>query len=78
MERGAGAPPVDAHGDDPASFLAMKGETLFAAPISRSYASAIAAGVSPGAPSGLQLPFKDVGLTLGEAKAAEPRTPFSV
>jgi 3-hydroxyisobutyrate dehydrogenase-like beta-hydroxyacid dehydrogenase len=68
---------ISSHGGDPSPFLAMMGETLFAAPIYRSYGAAIARGVFPGAPSGLQLPLKDVGLTLGEAKAANMLMPLA-
>ncbi len=40
---------VSSRGGDPAAFLAMVAETLFAAPIYRSYGPAVASGVSPGA-----------------------------
>ena len=62
---------------DPGLFLAMLGETLFNSFIYRSYGSAIASGKSPGARSGLQLPLKDVELTLGEANALGALTPFA-
>jgi 3-hydroxyisobutyrate dehydrogenase-like beta-hydroxyacid dehydrogenase len=62
---------------DPTSFLSMMSETLFAAPIYRAYGGAIASGASPGAPSGLQLPLKDVGLALGEAAATGLELPLA-
>lgn len=68
---------ISSHGGDPAPFLAMMGDTLFPAPVYRSYGAAIASGVSPGVPSGLQAPLKGVGRTLGEAAAAEIRMPFA-
>ncbi len=68
---------ISLNGGDPGLFLSMLGETLFNAFIYRSYGSAVSSGTSPGAPSGLQLPLKDVGLTLGEAKAVGTRTPFA-
>ena len=68
---------ISAHGGDPAPFLAMMGDTLFPAPIYRSYGAAVASGVSPGAPSGLQAPLKGVGRTLGEAEAGGIRMPFA-
>ena len=69
---------ISLNGGDPGLFLTMLGETLFNSFIYRSYGSAIASGKSPGAPSGLQLPLKDVALTLGEAKALGTRTPFAM
>jgi len=68
---------ISLNGGDPGLFLTMLGETLFNSFIYRSYGSAIASGKSPGAPSGLQLPMKDVGLTLGEVKAVGMRAPFA-
>lgn len=68
---------ISLNGGDPGLFLTMLGETLFNSFIYRSYGSAVASGKSPGAPSGLQLPLKDVGLTLGEARAVGTRTPFA-
>lgn len=68
---------ISLNGGDPPLFLGMLGETLFASFIYRSYGSAIASGKSPGIPSGLQLPLKDVGLTLGEANSLGTSTPFA-
>ena len=68
---------ISLNGGDPGLFLAMLGETLFNSFIYRSYGSAIASGKSPGLPSGLQLPLKDVELTVGEANALGTRTPFA-
>ncbi len=68
---------ISLNGGDPGLFLTMLGETLFNSSIYRSYGAAVASGKSPGAPSGLRLPLKDVGLTLGEAQALGTRTPFA-
>lgn len=68
---------VSARGGDPAPFLAMMADTLFPAPIYRSYGAAIASGVSPGVPSGLKISFMGVGRTLAEAAAAGIRMPLA-
>ena len=68
---------ISGQGGDPAPFLAMLGETLFAAPIYRLYGPAVASQTSPGAPSGLSLPLKDVGLTLREGAALDLPLPLA-
>ena len=68
---------VSAHGGDSASFMAMLGETLFSAPIYKSYGAAVAGGISPGAPSGLSLPLKDIGLTLDEGRTVDLLLPLA-
>ena len=68
---------IASHGGDPAPFLSMLSETLFAAPIYKLYGAAIASGASPGVPSGLKLPMKDVGLTLNEAHATGLSLPLA-
>src|SRR5699024_3027934 len=50
---------------------------LFAAPVYKSYGPAMARGQSPGAPSGLALPLKDIGLALNEAHATELPLPLA-
>ena len=57
-------------GGDPAAFFAMMGETLFPAPIYRSYGAAIANGRSPGVAIGPKFALKGVERTLGEAQEA--------
>ena len=68
---------IASQGGDPGPFLSMLGETLFDAPIYKSYGSAIARNQSSGAPSGLALPLKDVGLTLGEGRRAGLHLPLA-
>lgn len=68
---------ITSRGGDAAPFLSMLGETLFAGPIYKSYGAAIASGESPGVPSGLKLPLKDVGLTLQEGRAASLSLPLA-
>lgn len=68
---------IDSHGGDPAPFVSMLTETLFAAPVYKSYGPAMARGQSPGAPLGLALPLKDIGLALNEAHATELPLPLA-
>ena len=68
---------ITSQGGSSAPFLAMMGETLFSSPIYRLYGGAISSGKSPGAPSGLALPLKDVGLALGEASVGGLDLPFA-
>lgn len=68
---------IVSRGGDPGPFLSMLGETLFAAPIYKSYGAAIAQNRSPGVPSGLTLPLKDVRLTLGEGGRAGLHLPLA-
>lgn len=69
---------ISLNGGDAGVFFSMLNETLFNSFIHRSYGSAIAGGTFPGAPSGLQLPLKDVGLMLHEAENLGIRTPFAI
>ncbi len=61
---------VSSGGGDPAAFFAMMSETLFPAPIYRSYGAAIANGQPPGVAIGPKFALKGVERTLGEAQAA--------
>ncbi|NNC23190.1 NAD(P)-dependent oxidoreductase [Salinisphaera sp. USBA-960] len=68
---------IESRGGDPAPFISMLSETLFASPVYKSYGAAIASGESPGAPSGLKLPQKDVGLTLKEGRTTGLSLPLA-
>jgi 3-hydroxyisobutyrate dehydrogenase-like beta-hydroxyacid dehydrogenase len=72
-----GAALISQRRGDPSPFLSMMGETMFAAPVYRVYGGAIASGTSPGAPSGLQLPLKDVRLMLDEAAGTGRELPMA-
>ena len=61
---------VSAGGGDPAAFFVMMGETLFPAPIYRSYGAAIAKSQPPGVAIGPKFALEGIERTLGEAKAA--------
>lgn len=61
---------VASGGGDPAAFFAMMADTLFPAPIYRSYGAAIANGKPPGVAIGPKFALKGVERTLGEAQAA--------
>ena len=61
---------VSSRGGDPESFLTLMSETLFPAPIYRTYSPAVACGVSPGTPVGPRVALKGVARTLGEAEVA--------
>ncbi len=61
---------VSSRGGDPESFLAFMSETLFPAPIYRTYGRAVARGVSPGTPIGPGAALKGVARTLSEADLA--------
>ncbi len=55
----------------------MMAETMFPAPIYRSYGAAIGSLQSPGVPSGLLISLNGVGRTLREASEAGIRMPFA-
>lgn len=61
---------VSSRGGDPEPFLALMSETLFSAPVYRTYSSAVARGVPPGGPVGPEAALKGVARTLGEAEVA--------
>lgn len=68
---------IRAHGGDPGPFMSMLSQTLFAAPVYQSYGTAITSDESPGEPSGLSLPLKDIGLTLSEARVTNLALPLA-
>jgi 3-hydroxyisobutyrate dehydrogenase-like beta-hydroxyacid dehydrogenase len=58
---------LSAWGADQAAFLDIMAKTLFAAPLYQSYAPSVA-GVTPLPASGLDIPLKDMALTLAAAR----------
>jgi 3-hydroxyisobutyrate dehydrogenase-like beta-hydroxyacid dehydrogenase len=68
---------VSGRGGDPAPFLAMMSETLFAAPFYRQMAPAIGAGDFVRSPAVLQIMTKDLGLAVAEGAATGIDIPFA-
>lgn len=66
---------VSSRGSDPVPFFEMMAQTLFPAPIYKSYGAAVATGVFPGKPIGPAFALSGVGRTLGEARANGIRMP---
>lgn len=68
---------LSARGGDPAAFLTMMSETLFAAPFYRQMAPAIGAGNFVRPPAMRKIMMKDLGLAAAEAAAAGADMPFA-
>lgn len=63
------------YGVDPAAAVEMLTQTLFPAPVYRSYGSRIAGGADPFGQSAI--PYKDLGLFMEAAQRADLRTPLA-